>query len=407
MSFVSASPTRIYLANSGGVTQSTLTFQLLNQLGEGIAGQSVQLTLKSLNGGTPKAAFDTLGSIIAVTLTTDASGYISQPVYSGSIPTNVIVNAALVSTPSIQTDSAVLAVASGRPVQSRLSMSLEKFAIEGFQVDGSTTNVTLRMSDRQGNPVPDGTVVNFVVENGGAAIPNPTCVTVGGNSACSVIVESRGTRPFNDPARPGNGLVTILAYVAGEEDFTDSNGNNVYDCGEPFTDLGIAYRDDSMTSAGLNAYVSGEFTVPRLALSSACVAGAERTVGEGVPSTQDTVWGAADVRKQAVVVMATSGAVITKSIVVPMTSSSLTFTVADGNLNSMPTGSAITVSAGDNTPANLLTCTVLSGGSTAVPNTLLPLTVSAYFSGCATGDLITVSVTSPLGTVSSSGYTVP
>jgi hypothetical protein len=391
MSFTSASPARIFLANSGGVTQSIVTFQLLNQLGEGIAGQQVRLTLKSLNGGAPKAAFDTLGSIAAVTLNTDSAGRVSQPVYSGSVPTNVLVNAALVSTPSIQTDSAVLAIASGRPVQSRLSLALESRAIEGFAADGTTTNVTMNLSDRQGNPVPDGTVVNFVTE-GGVMIP-PTCVTgtVAGNSSCSVTIRSQGTRP-------SNGLVTILAYAAGEEDFIDVNGNNTYDCGESFTDVGIAYRSDSMTSALINPYLVGNFTVPRTAEASSCGASVNPT-----PTSGDGVWGAADVRQQTVIVFATGAAVITQPV--PMTRSNLTFTVADGNGNSMPSGSAIAVSAKANSVAS--TCSMAGGDSQTIPNSLLPLTTSASFVGCAAGDLVTVKVTSPLGTVTSVTYSVP
>ncbi len=416
MSFVGASPTRIYLANACGVspssvnpscaTQSTLTFQLLNQSGEGIPGQSVVLTLKSLNGGTPKAAFDTLGSIASIELITDSKGKVSQPVYSGSVPTNVIVNAALKLTPSIQTDSSVLAIASGRPAQSRLSLALEKLAIEGFNVDGQTAGVTLNLSDRNGNPVPDGTVVNFVTE-AGVMIP-PTCVTgatEAGNSSCSVTIRSQGTRPVN-------GLVSILAYAAGEEDFTDTNGNNVYDCGEPFADLGIAYRDNAMTSSIVNPYVAGAFTVPRAGLTSSCVTGAERVVGDGVPGSQDTVWGAADVRRQAVIVFATSAAAITPVpgvLPVPgLSKNGLTFTVADLNGNSMPTGTTIGVTVGDNTPAaGSPLCVMFSGGNTEVPNTLGPWSVSAIYTGCETGDLVTVKVTSPLGTVTSQTYTVP
>ena len=443
MSFVSALPNRIYLANACGVspssanptcaTQSILTFQLLNQSGEGIAGQSVQLTLKSLNGGTPKATFDTRGVLVGtpgnpastdpVTLTTDSSGKVAQPVYSGSVPTNVIVNATLL-TPSvpatspptlvatnIKTDSSVLAIASGRPVQSRLSLAVEKFAIEGYNVDGTTTSVTLNLSDRNGNPVPDGTVVNFVTE-AGVMIP-PTCATgtVAGNSTCTVTIRSQGTRPglITTPTpTPASGLVTILAYVAGEEDFTDSNGNNVYDNGEPFTDLGIAYRADDMLSSVVTPYVAGEFTVPRAALTSAYSAGVERTVGEGVPGTHDGVWGAADVRKQAVIVFATSGAIITPSPVLLMTNNRFDFTVSDLNGNSMPTGTTIAVIAGDNTPAaGSPTCTMFSGGNTVVPNTLISWPVTATYTGCSTGDLITVTVTSPLGIATAATYLIP
>lgn len=409
ISFVSAAPSRIYLANACGVnpsclTQSILTFQLLNQSGEGIAGQSVRLTLKSLNGGTPKASFDTVGGVTPVTLTTDSTGKVSQPVYSGAVPTNVIVNASLVATPTIQTDSSILAIASGRPVQARLSLAFEKLSIEGLNMINSA-GVTVYLADRQGNPVPDGTVVNFVTE-GGVMIP-PTCITGidPGDSRCSVTIRSGNPRT-------ANGLVTILAYVAGEEDFVDSGngvpgtaGNNVYDCGEPFTDLGIAYRDDAMTSSVLNAYAAGEFTVPRAALTSACVAGVERTVGEGVPGTHDAVWGAVDVRTQGAIVFASTSAVTSNAAAI--TKDSLTFTVADVNGNSMPTGTNIVVASGDNTPTNSKSCRIFSGSSTVVPNTLTPLTLFASFLDCEANDRITVKVTSPLGTVTESTYTIP
>ncbi len=405
MSFVSATPGRIYLANSGGATQSIVTFQLVNQLGEALAGQSVLLTLKSLNGGIPKASFGSLGSVAPITVSTDSNGKASAPVFSGTIPTNVLVNAALVAIPTIQTDSFVLAIASGRPVQSRLSLALEKRSVEGFNLDGTTTTVTLSLSDRQGNPVPDGTAVNFVTE-GGVMIPpicntgawvNPaTGVTQGfaGNSQCMVTIRSQGTRP-------GNGLVTILAYAPGEEDFVDANGNNVYDCGESFTDLGLAYRDDRMTSGLVNPYIAGEFIVPRSADTSLCGVGATPSAAAG-----DGVWGAADVRQQTVIVFATSAAVVTLD---SMTSTKLIFMVADRNGNSMPTGSTIAVSGpiSEANPSYVPLCNVVSGASTTVPNLLSPMAWTAIYAGCVAGDFINVKVTSPSGLVTSAAYKVP
>jgi hypothetical protein len=202
--------------------------------------------------------------------------------------------------------------------------------------------------------------------------------------------------------------VTILAYVAGEEDFIDTSGDNVYQCGEAFTDLGIAYRDDTMTNTAVNSYIAGEFTVPRAALTSTCVAGVERTIGDGVAGTHDAVWGAVDVRKQAVMVFATSGASITLSGG-GLTSTSLTFTVADLNpisSNSIPTGSTIAVVASDNTPGGA-NCSIVSGQNTIVPNSLTPLTMTASYSGCSSSDLVTVNVTTPSGRVSTQTFTVP
>jgi hypothetical protein len=40
-----------------------------------------------------------------------------------------------------------------------------------------------------------------------------------------------------------DGRVTVVAYALGEESFIDLNGNNVYDAGEPFQDLGNIFKD--------------------------------------------------------------------------------------------------------------------------------------------------------------------
>ena len=444
ISFSGASPQRIYLQNSGGVTQSQLTFQLLNQQGAGVPGQSVQLTLLSLNGGTPKAAFDTSGNTAPVTLVTDSNGNVSQPVYSGSVPTSVIVQAALVSNPTITINSSILVIASGRPVQSSLSLAVDKWAIEGWDVDGNTANVTLSMADRNGNPVPDGTAVNFVAQSG-VMIP-PVCQTK--NSQCNVTIRSQGTRPiliapgasgvpssYTALTRRNAGLVTILAYASGDEDFVDENGTNYYECNDPFTDLGLAYLDTYMYQNGIvNTFTTPDFSVPRSAGASACAATAQApTAGQPTlvtpsnilnPSTAtvtipagdfgDGVWGAADVRQQALIVFATRGAFIVAPndgpgvVSDPVVSTDIsgnftgiTFKVEDENYNSMPSGStiAVTLSLGLNMTTSGSTCVVASNDNVPVPNSINPLTVTAGFGGCvkagAGGNAVTITVTSP------------
>jgi len=46
----------------------------------------------------------------------------------------------------------------------------------------------------------------------------------------------------SDP-RPVDGRITVVAYALGEESFIDLNGNNAYDAGEPFQDLGNIFVD--------------------------------------------------------------------------------------------------------------------------------------------------------------------
>lgn len=422
LSFVSVAPSRIFLANSGGPTQAIAEFKLINAREEALQGQNVILTLKTLNGGIPKASFGEVSSITSITMPTDGNGKVSVPIFSGTVPTNVVINAALVSNPLIQTDSSVLAIASGRPAQVRVSLSLEKLSIEGANHDGDSSQVTMSLADRQGNPVPDGTAVNFVTE-GGVMIP-PVCTTgvVPGDSQCSVTIRSQNPRS-------ADGLVSILAYVAGEEDFVDANFNNIYDCGESFTDLGTAYRSNSTkTSSVINPFVVGDFSVPRAASASKCKSGIEPT-----PQAGDGVWGSADVRAQAVMVFATGVAKITSvfkasvqllagdasSKVIP----GLALTINDANGNSSPTGSTIDLSVKDNTEKAPLTskivdsaggtiftygtCELVSTNSFKILNTLGSFAANVVLKNCTTGDIFTVKVTTPRGTITTKDFILP
>lgn len=401
---------RIYLANSGGPTQTSVQFLLMNSREEPLPSQDVLVSLKTLNGGLPKATFGSVTNVDPITLTTDSFGKVSVPVFSGSVPTNILVNAALVSNMAIQTDSSVVAIASGRPAQARVSLVRGKSAIRGFNFDGSTTTVTMSLADRQGNPVPDGTAVNFVTE-GGVMIP-PICVTgaVPGDSQCTVNIRTQNPRP-------SNGLVSILAYSAGEENFVDANFNNVFDCGESFTDLVTAYRNDSDTGLlaiaptwGVpNAFVPGDFSVPRSASASLCATGTAPS-----PMAGDGVWGAADVRGQVLVVFSTDDFVISNPQWVSAADSSwnnavvttqLKVSIQDMNGRSVPTGSTISVAVQDNSPKApsdgaiptpaFGSCALVSQSHTAVPDSLVPLTLTLSLKQCVPGDLINVTVTTP------------
>ncbi len=415
---------RIYLANSGGATQTTVSFLLTNSRGEAIPSQDVRLRLKTINGGTPKATFGSPSNVGDVVLTTDSLGKVSVPVYSGMVPTSVSINAALLSNTSIQTDSSVVVIASGRPVQSRVSLVPAKHAIRGFNFDGETTTITMSLADRQGNPVPDGTAVNFVSE-AGVMIP-PTCVTgaVPGNSQCTVTIRTQNPR---NSARKG--YVSILAYAAGEEDFVDANFSNAYDAGETFTDLGTTYRDDFATkniatgSLKLNldgstssikswdgtmyVHQSGEFAVPR----------ASETGGSTpVPNVGDGVWGAADVRGQVVIVFSTDDFNINSAQWISASDSQwsnavvttgLNVSIQDLNGRSVPTGSTIAVAVTDNSPKlpsdgaatspTIGTCALVSQTHTAVPNSLEPLAFGVALKQCVTGDQVSITVTTPAG----------
>ena len=388
MEFVSATPSLIYLKDSVGATQAQLVFRVIDSLGTPLQNQSVQVSL--ITASQTGVSIGTVGNAAPLTLTTNALGQVSIPVFSGTVPTSAQVRAVLSSNAAVAATSNVLTVASGRAVQKAASLSAARLSIEGFNVDGQTTDMTFSVSDRQGNPVPDGTQVNFTSESG-VLLP-ATCSIIGGSSACTVQLRSQGSRP-------ANGRVAILAYVPGEEDFVDANFNNVFDAGETFTDLGNAYRDDNESSG----FDTGEFSVPRVG-TSGCGGGVN-----GRPNTCDGAWGVADVRTQANIVFATSVASISSTITntrvgaTTATFGSMVVTIADGNGNSMPSGSAVSYEV--TTPFDRA-CAV-SGGITATPNSLTPVTFTVDFKNCVSGDKITVKLVTPLGSGTNTSFSVP
>jgi len=240
------------------------------------------------------------------------------------------------------------------------------------------------MSDHFGNPVPDGTAVNFFAESGLVAgqpvvqgLPVGSCVTT--NSTCSATFTSQGTRP-------ANGRVTVLAYAVGEEGFTDHNGNGTVDnIGEMVdvngisTDIGDAYLDANedgiyqplteqfinFTGAGFVGLTSGLAPFNFVGATSSgdgkyhgvlCT-----TPGVGLCSPQKSIL----VRDSQVMVFSTSHADITinggATIVLPKCVAGsggsgnagapfpFTVTVVDQNGNAMPVGTTVTFSTTNGT----------------------------------------------------------
>jgi hypothetical protein len=292
------------------------------------------------------------------TKTTAADGTVSTQVVAGTQPTPVRVRAT--TSTGLNAVSSNLTIQSGLPTQARFSLSIETFNIEGWNVDGITTKATIRAADRVGNPVPDGTRVNF--RTSGASV-QPSCITAGG--ACSVTFTSQANRP-------GGGRVRILAYASGLESFSDLNGNNRFDAGEPFEDLGDAFVDANFD----NVWQTTEEFIPFNAAATAnCANNVLPTPAPPMrPNSCDGVWGAAQVRAQGSVILSSSspGTATTYSPPSPLRiasaavatcTGSFDLILADVNGNPMPSGTKIAVTA------NGVTATVLND---SVPNTAVP-----------------------------------
>ena len=241
--FVNATPEVIYLKGSGLTTSSKVVFQVNDAAGNPLPNQVVRLGLSTFTGG-----LTIEGQQTEITQQTDGKGQVSALVNSGTVPTPVRVIATL---GNIQTVSSNLAVAVGLPSQLNFSLSQTTHNIEGYNRDGTPNGYHILAADRSGNPVPDGTTINYWAEGGQVAATSQTLLA-------DRLARSTATFVSQAP-RPLDGRVTIVAYALGEESFVDVNGNNVYDASEPFQDLGDITKDilyDFNYDATQDEYVS-------------------------------------------------------------------------------------------------------------------------------------------------------
>lgn len=253
--FVSAQTTNIALKGTGGFGRSetsTLTFQVLDTTGAPISGRLVDFVFADSLTTTTTGGL----TLNPPTATSAADGTVTTLVTAGTIPTSVRVIATIHGVaPSITTLSNILVISTGVPDQAHFSIATSIGNCEGRDFNQLCSILTATVGDHFGNPVPDGTAVNFTSESG---IIDASCVTgslpppgstPGGQTTDSQIGPGSGrcsVELHSGSPRPANGRVTVMAYVLGEETLIDSNGNNMYDGADSFVDKSPdVYRDDN------------------------------------------------------------------------------------------------------------------------------------------------------------------
>ena len=390
VAFVTATPAQIFVSGSGAVDQSVVKFIVRSSAGTALPGVDVVFSIETNPGG---VGLNASGTTANVNGTTNQAGEVSVSLFSGTIPGPVKVRAALATTPAVFAESQNLTVSSGPPSQRFMSLSVSTFNIEGWQIDGTPTSLTVRLADRQGNPVDDGTVVNFTAEGGQVA---GSCATLkrSGIASCSVDFVSQ------NPRTPG-GRVSVLAYTSGTKDYDDVNGNNRYDPGtDTLKNLGDPYRDDNEN----NAFDASEFVVP-LSGTDAC-AGSSGTFPSR-PNTCDNSL-ATRVRQQAVILFSSTSPV---TEVLSRSAGGILFRLgsADNPLLPMPAGTTISAT----TSADGCSITDVTGSpvpsvtpTIGRPTEDLRTNVGIGLKGCAPGTPITVRITAPSGLVTAFGVTL-
>jgi len=387
--FVSVSPSNIALKGTGGVGRpesSIVKFQVFDNNGIPVAGKLVTFVFGDSNTTSTTGGL----AISPASATSAADGSVTTSVSGGTIPTSVRVVATVSgSSPTLTTVTSLLVVSSGVADQAHFTMGLTTGNCEGWDINQVCSEVEVMAGDHFSNQVPDGTVINFTSEGG---IVEDSCATAGGK--CKV-------KLYSANPRPANGRLTVMAYMIGEESFTDLNGNNVYDAGEPFTDLKPdIFRDDDENGA----WTAGEPCISTHP-NSTC-----STAGDGVYNgvlrvPQQASAQVLYISSSAVAQFSTSGAKIT-FITNPISCPAGGFAdvqvkVEDLNNNWMPAGTSIAFSTLFGT-----TSTTVVPASATVQNVVLgvgaPANVPTYTVTVAcpaplTSGQFIVTVTSPSG----------
>ncbi len=278
--FVSVVPSdkSITLRGQGGngrQENAAVTFQLVDVAGQGVGNADVCFdsstyvgglnidgfgpgVLPAQQGSTALCGTDAL-SVVRYVKRTNPDGTVVVQINSGTIPTPVRVRARALypsgATAALETFSDTLSVSTGLPLQRSFSLSVEKANIDGGDFDGVTSTLTARLADQFSNPVPDGTVVNFIGSGGAVCTANNgSCKTVNGACSCQFVSQAR---------RPADGRVVVTAYAVGLEDYDERDGDNVYSAGvDAFNlatqDLGDAYVDANKDGIPNSQTINGD-----------------------------------------------------------------------------------------------------------------------------------------------------
>ena len=275
--FLSVEPSdkSITLRGQGGNARqenATVTFKLVDVAGQGVGNADVCFDSTTYIGGlnvdgygpgtlpNPQGSATLCGSdalaVVRYVKRTNPDGTVSVQINSGTVPTPVRVRARAIyplqGGSQLESFSDTLSISTGLPLQRSFSLSVDKANIDGGNFDGEIATLTIRLADQFSNPVPDGTVVNFI--GSGAAVctaDNGSCKTTNGVCSCNVVSQER---------RPVDGRVVVTAYAVGLEDFDDTNGDNVYTPGvDGFAghDLGDAYVDANKDGKAGDGSVNG------------------------------------------------------------------------------------------------------------------------------------------------------
>ncbi len=271
--FDEASTLKLGVRGSGVLETSQVSFVIKDTTNEPFQGVLVNFT-KSL---APGVTLDPLSVL------TDAEGRATTTLKSGTQATSVTVTAtAVVGNVEIDAVSPAFAIVGAKPSQGAITFVCEEYNVGGFSLANVQTDCSVYLADRYQNKIGFETQVNFTTE-AGQITSNALTLDSGENMGSAVTTIRTGNPvpqnvvPFPAEPRvgagplynnPRDGLLTIMAYTTGEEEFDDRNANGLYDPGEPFVDISeplLDKDDDGLFGPGdsfIDANDNGQFDGP-------------------------------------------------------------------------------------------------------------------------------------------------
>lgn len=436
ISFISATPSTITLKGVGNSPTSTVIFRVLDTSGGPRTGATVTMALNSTVGGI------TLAPTSAVT---DANGNVQTVVSGGTVATTVRVTASTQTSAgaTISTESSALTVSTGIPTSHNISLAVgsakQCLNVEAWLRDGVVVPVTVSMTDRFSNPVPDGTTANFQTTLGGI---QASCQTAGGTCSVNWVSKSpysisgnpqstTGNANTNPAYCPGslcngttNGRSPIVVSAIGEESFIDATGSGVFNPGDtvafnannPQNNFanGTPKPWDDTSEPFLNewelgtSYANGTVFVPTYVLGEPFIDFNNNGTRDGPDGLVEsalcqgplcnTSSSSVAISASDVIIVSTSSAVFHNLSGTPMLSTGGQFVVriSDTNNQQMPGGTTVSVAVSPSGATNIVTPTNYAWPcSGAVGGQVITFTTSAG-STPGPGTLI-ITVTTPGG----------
>ena len=207
---VSVTSPAINVAETGGITSTTFTFEVQDSAGRSVARDSEVLfeIIRGPDGGeyiTPETGL------------TNGDGRVTSNLVSGDSSGSVRIQALIDRSDiglTVRSTPVIVSISSGFPHPNNFFVAprVYNFDAYGYIDESYTNNITASVGDLKGNPVKEGTAVYFSSEYGG--LVNGSAIT-NANGYASVNLSANGSSPQNHPN--GSGFIDITAQTVDKD----------------------------------------------------------------------------------------------------------------------------------------------------------------------------------------------